>query len=860
MKASTVDKFLFPHILSALIAVALGGQACHWDGSEYEKYVADNEVTSCSGFNLLSLKNGRYIRKITDNEYACGDYKSVGLVIPTTGSEICHGTDMTGCCTIDEIELAKEAMNIGICTADAHNCKTQIDEKGELRQEDFKMCSECGDGQISCDGKCVNISEDSEHCGGCNNRCVGENLFCIDGICDSKTCEATSCNDENGNTVCVNLDSDNKYCGSCDNICTATQRCERSNNNPKCVENDCKDICKKSDIQSLIDDSIKSQMIDVFEEIRSSMINDDTVCIDPSNAKICGITSCEELIAHINAQKLGCAGGMICINNENNPKCSCPEGTVLINDKCLNPSDNKSCGAGQDDTSEGTTCDENTGFCGLVYDEEGNSTGQYACNLCKSGLVRCGDSCINPDNNDNFCNANPNCSTYNDCSKKNQICVKGVCECPEGTAACGNNQECISLDSDEMLLNHCGATSKGMCNSSISGTNDYAGEKCILGTCIYDSKTYMSHCACPTGQVECDGDCVDKSKPTNIKHCGMTTCTDENTKGIDCSYIIGSVRCNVNTGECMCSNIDNILVDDYPSADGPKVSKCVDIETDNYYCGDSHDNCALQNKYCYQGNCVERICGEGEIACNGECYNMKDKKIKSCTECDDYSDGVTYCSDGDLLIDGCNSLPINSDSNHCGSCGHKCTNGKECIVDSCKCINGFTSCVYVINEESQEFCLELDKLNLENCDKCAYGWADSDGQLWNGCDINLLEDIDNCGSLGHRCHDLSNHFSGAVSCKNGICVYDRCESRYANCDESNENCESDLTSLTTCGDCDTACQNGSTCQDSACCHTDEVKVDSKIDKCCNPGSKIYKLWYKDRYQCATERPSWYIEL
>ena len=53
MKASTVDKFLFPHILSALIAVALGGQACHWDGSEYEKYVADNEVTSCSGFNLL---------------------------------------------------------------------------------------------------------------------------------------------------------------------------------------------------------------------------------------------------------------------------------------------------------------------------------------------------------------------------------------------------------------------------------------------------------------------------------------------------------------------------------------------------------------------------------------------------------------------------------------------------------------------------------------------------------------------------------------------------------------------------------------------------------------------------------------
>ena len=209
------------------------------------------------------------------------------------------------------------------------------------------------------------------------------------------------------------------------------------------------------------------------------------------------------------------------------------------------------------------------------------------------------------------------------------------------------------------------------------------------------------------------------------------------------------------------------------------------------------------------------------------------------------------------IVDGCYSLPTTSDPNHCGECDRKCTNGKICLTNSCICMDDTEQCSYNIDGEDQEFCLNLQELHLADCEKCASGWGDSDHQFWNGCDIDLLTDVDNCGSVGHRCHDANNHFSGNVSCQNGICVPDRCESRYDNCDKTNEDCEADLASVTTCGDCDTKCQNPSICQYSTCCHQDGVKVDAEIDKCCNPSSQIYKLWYKKRYQCATERPTWY---
>ncbi|MHC4575347.1 MAG: hypothetical protein ACYS76_14660 [Planctomycetota bacterium] len=113
------------------------------------------------------------------------------------------------------------------------------------------------------------------------------------------------------------------------------------------------------------------------------------------------------------------------------------------------------------------------------------------------------------------------------------------------------------------------------------------------------------------------------------------------------------------------------------------------------------------------------------------------------------------CNDGYEDCDGAwdNGCETDTwfDPNNCGGCG---------IV--CDLANAFTDCV-------DGNCVVVD---------CEPGYDDCDGQPENGCEADLMNDPDNCGYCGNDC-DYPN---ATAACQGGSCLITGCDPGYADCD------------------------------------------------------------------------------
>lgn len=78
---------------------------------------------------------------------------------------------------------------------------------------------ECGPGEIGCSGSCVNPATHPDHCGGCDIDCRD------DQICASYACLCPHPMSE-CDGACVDLDSDPNHCGHCDIGCDDSESCE----------------------------------------------------------------------------------------------------------------------------------------------------------------------------------------------------------------------------------------------------------------------------------------------------------------------------------------------------------------------------------------------------------------------------------------------------------------------------------------------------------------------------------------------------------------------------------------------------------------------------------------------------------
>src|SRR5205814_4389047 len=86
---------------------------------------------------------------------------------------------------------------------------------------------------------------------------------------------------------------------------------------------------------------------------------------------------------------------------------------------------------------------------------------------------------------------------------------------------------------------------------------------------------------------------------------------------------------------------------------------------------------------------------------------------------------------------------------------------------------------------------------------CAQGHADCDGNLANGCEIDLTGDPANCGGCATKCGAPAN---AAAACDAGRCSF-RCAQHFFDCDGDGRNgCELDARSdPANCGHCGNVC-------------------------------------------------------
>jgi hypothetical protein len=84
--------------------------------------------------------------------------------------------------------------------------------------------AECGSGCVAdalfCDGECVDVSVDRNNCAGCGNVCSDEEVCTVGGCASDCVTGTTQC----GN-VCVDTDADDDHCGDCNMSCTSMQTC-----------------------------------------------------------------------------------------------------------------------------------------------------------------------------------------------------------------------------------------------------------------------------------------------------------------------------------------------------------------------------------------------------------------------------------------------------------------------------------------------------------------------------------------------------------------------------------------------------------------------------------------------------------
>ncbi|HKP55864.1 MAG TPA: hypothetical protein VJV78_04060 [Polyangiales bacterium] len=242
---------------------------------------------------------------------------------------------------------------------------------------------------MTCGKSCVDIKQNTEHCGGCDHRCPGTDHgepICSQGAC-AVACDDgyTRCGDR-----CYKLSSDANHCGSCMFSCPS-----ESNSAVACVDGKCQTTCDPG-----------------FELCDGECVHLET------NAHHCGACgkTCES--------EQQCAGGA-CVKG-------CPAGTQECERSCVDfNSDVQHCGGC------GKACSGPAGAAPACRDGK--------CGFgCRPGLTACGDTCVDAATDLKNCGS---CGTTCAATSlwNHAVCETGKCNtrCNTGFVACEG--QCISI-------------------------------------------------------------------------------------------------------------------------------------------------------------------------------------------------------------------------------------------------------------------------------------------------------------------------------------------------------------------------------------------------------------------------------
>ena len=489
----------------------------------------------------------------------------------------------------------------------------------------------CGNNQVICDGVCVHLEDDVDHCGACGNKCadsLGDGA--AEWICHKNACVAQACKAHYHLQDGACVEDDVYHCAGTD--CTSLPGWDSG-------------YCDK------IGQCVAEACLDGYQ------LNHDD------------IPFCEEYVQDCDGD------ASVCELREGATEMACVEGKCAIS-KC--------------DTDhyhwneEQTLCVENSIHeCGATFVDCTNYGGwnpedeNNRCDLNEDGVVSCiAASCL-PDYHVYYGPNAPcepddheNCGEHEHACEENQVCLDGVCtiECADGLKDCDGT--CVDLASS---LQHCGSCGAACTADVFEGAGELACENsaCKVKSCkggyhLYDGKcekdtesdcgshgtVCASHLKCVNGKCGC-------SSGTDCGSSCVNTANDKNNCGACGNVCKSHLVCS--GSKCGCSSGTDC------------GSTCVDLQSDNNNCGSCGNKCA-SNKKCSNGSCV---CNSG-TACGSSCVDLKTDN-SNCGSCGNKcpSDrscqaGSCQCSNG---YQNCNGICINvygSDSNNCGACNHSC--------------------------------------------------------------------------------------------------------------------------------------------------------------------------------------------
>ncbi|AKU95329.1 Tryptophan synthase alpha chain [Labilithrix luteola] len=349
--------------------------------------------------------------------------------------------------------------------------------------------------------------------------------------------------------------------------------------------------------------------------------------------------------------------------------------------------------------------------------DAGETTLMCASNKCMGTFTTCPGSAFlcdtdlaNDLNNCGRCGFT--CSTNDPYNVVKFTCSEGKCV----SAGCGLNPLGLQLaDCDGFLDNGCEVTlgeSPDNCGA--------CGDKCAQGeNCIFDYSTYTGHCGCAPPLLDCSNG---------------ARCTDPRNDDANCGA---------------CGNVCR-----------PPAGKTAPPK--------SHFGCS-------KSECGHLKCDEA-----APFYRFAD-----CNK--DLESGPTS--------DGCEVDILAPNDDHCGACNNKCKDGQHCFFDRmsgpiCECPTGQRFC------EERGTCIDTssDPKNCGGCNvvcpgptnpavqhggptcrsgqcgiECEEGFADCNGDINDGCEVELRVDPKNCGGCGVICDGVA-----LQPCVGGKCAVEPC--------------------------------------------------------------------------------------
>jgi hypothetical protein len=259
-------------------------------------------------------------------------------------------------------------------------------------------------------------------------------------------------------------------------------------------------------------------------------------------------------------------------------------------------------------------------------------------------------------------------------------------------------------------------------------------------------------------------------------------------------------------------------------------------------------------------------CPPGYANCDGNPANGCETSLRSnprhCGACGrrcTFPHGVAACRYGECTLDRCEDpygdcdtsrtngceVDLSRANDHCGSCRHPCASpnarltcvDRVCVLDTCE--PGFADCRRDDGVQC-ETNTSTDPSNCGGCDRvcaapnaimrcngggceiqaCVGAFADCDGRVENGCEVDTASDTLNCGRCANRCAARPQQ---EVRCEGGVCGA-ACLEGWQSCNgpmEDTDGCETHVAGDTqNCGRCANRCvvrpQQVTQCEGGAC--------------------------------------------